>query len=700
MLEAYVREGWALVRWPALSKGTSSAWADVTVAPFDFGPTDNVGIKLGAPSGGLVDVDLDCDEAIALAPAFLPGPTATFGRASKPRSHWLYRCLVKTWRPTRTGVELRSDGLQTIFPPSVRGYDPRKDPPHYQPERVEWSADALAPMTVDESVLVPAFARLAAATIIARAAPEIAAQRAVHDFVLAIAGALWHAGWPEDEARELVLPALELALGPDPGHRADAIASTFADEDDEKARTGWPTVERMLGADSASLKVVLGRVPHESRHAIAVTETHGALTDLGNAERFAAEHAASLRHAPGLGWLRWTGARWAPAGKPIAEAAASARAIAERGRVEGNAVVAKWGVVSEARARLEGTIALAEHMPAIAIDPASLDADPWALNVANGTIDLRTGVLREHRRDDLCTKIAPVPFDEHATCPRFDAFLAEVFSGDAEIALYVLRWLGYALTGVIREHSLGLWHGPQGRNGKGTLLGLVARIMGDYACTIAPHVVMASASTQHPTSLMTLRGSRLAIAQEVDEGRRWNEALVKTLTGGDSITAHYMRQDEVTFAPTHKLVVACNARPRVVGTGDAFWSRVHLVPWLVSFAGREQTNLADALWTEAPGVLRLLVHGCLAWQRGGLLPPRTVLAHVGEYKRSQDTIGAFLRACTGPGPGVGEDEIYARYRMWAGMRGEHLLPASAFVRVLEERGACVRDGVVEGVRLR
>lgn len=695
-LRQYVAAGWALVRVPALSKApTDHAWPSIDYPPEAFAPNDNVGVKLGAKSHGLVDVDLDCHEAVALAPAILPGPTATFGRPGKPRSHYLYRCATKTRKPARWMIELRSDGCQTIIPPSTRA----PDDAFSQPEPIAWSHDAVAPMAVDENVLVPAFGKLAAASLIARVWPDVQRVRAAHDLVLAIAGALWHAGWSHEDAASIILPAAALHGGDDNGHREQAIASTW--EGDDKPRTGWPRVAQILGpSETPTLQRMVALVPAESRHVVDIAAEHGALTDAGNAERFASEHRDTLRHAPGVGWLRWDGRRWATTSKPIPEAIASARAIAERGRQDGNAVLAKWGVTSEARSRLDATIALAETMPTIRVDPAALDADPWALCVANGTLDLRTGELRPHDPEDLITKLAPVPYDASAPCPRFDRFLGEVFSGDVDLALYVLRYLGYSLTGVIREHALGLWHGPQGRNGKGTLLGVAQAIMGDYATTIAPHVLMSQAHTQHPTSLMRLRGVRLAVAQEVNEGRQWNEALVKTLTGGDRITAHYMRQDEVTFEPTHKLVVAVNARPRVLGSGDAFWSRVHLVPWLVSFAGREQTDLADALKAEAPGILRLLVMGCTAWQQHGLRPPRTVLAHVDEYKRSQDTIGAFLRACTYDDGEVAADALYARYRSWSSMRGEHTLPASAFARVLVERGLDVTDERVRGVRLR
>lgn len=690
MLDAYVAAGWQLIRWPALSKGTSREWASVTVTPADFQPGENVGIKLGAPSGGLVDVDLDCDEAVRLAPLFLP-PTSTFGRASKPASHWIYVCAIKTHKPARAKTEIRSTGLQTIFPPSI----------HPSGEHIEWTAGTSWPPTkIDATALETAWAKLSAAAYVARMWPEAQRHKGAHDLVLALAGALWRAGWTHEDADALILPAAELGGGPDNGHRRTAIASTFTDDD--HARTGWPRIEQILGpADTSAIKALIDRVPAVSRSVVATTLEHGALTDVGNAERFIAEHGDDLRHVRGLGWRRWDGTRWADTGEPVAECVSTIRGLGKLAVASGDAVLAKWSTQSEARSKIDACLSLASRMPGLALEPAALDADAMALNVANGIVDLRTGQLREHDRLALCSKLAPVEYDPAATAPRFASFLGEVFAGDQQIALYVLRFLGYALTGLVRDQVLGLWYGAQGANGKGTLLELAQSIMGDYACTIASHVLLGGTS-QHPTSLMNLLGRRLVVSQEVDEGKAWNESLVKTLTGGDRITAHYMRQDDVTFTPTHKLVVAVNARPIVRGQGGSFWRRVQLVPWSQSFVGREDTRLGEALERERVGVLALLVAGCLAWQRDGLAPPPIVRAQVDEYRASQDTIGQCLAELCEQGGVVPISELFARYGHWASMRHEHVLPASAFTRVLEERlgAGSVYRGQIRGLRLR
>ncbi|MGH1349039.1 MAG: bifunctional DNA primase/polymerase [Nannocystales bacterium] len=235
-VEHYRANGWATIRAHAASKQPIGAWQGRTDEAEDFGPGENVGVRLGAPSGGLVDVDLDCDEAVALAPLYLP-TTATFGRASKPKSHWVYLCpeLDRSKKPPNTGVELRSTGLQTIVPPSI----------HTSGEAIEWT-DASPVAAVAGTELLPAFGRLVTATVLARCAPKLQEGRGIHHAVLAVAGAMWREGATAEQARAVILPALELHAGPDNGHRFEAIDATW-DEGNDRNRSGWPTVKELFG---------------------------------------------------------------------------------------------------------------------------------------------------------------------------------------------------------------------------------------------------------------------------------------------------------------------------------------------------------------------------------------------------------------------------------------------------------------------
>ncbi|HKY49987.1 MAG TPA: phage/plasmid primase, P4 family [Candidatus Limnocylindria bacterium] len=682
MLAHYIQVGWRLVRIPALSKAPiDDDWDEREYQPESFAPGDNVGVKLG-PSG-LVDIDLDCSEAVVLAPYYLPA-TATFGRPSKPRSHWIYTCRgARTRRPTRTLVEFRANprnggkGIQTVVPPSI----------HESGEPITWTPGCPAPLVIDEQTLLEAFSKLATATVIARTWTRAQEHRGAHEYALALAGALWREGWSEDDARAVILPAAEIHGGPDTGHREGAIASTF-EGDTDRERTGWPTIERIVDvADAKALQKAVALAGKRPRAKLADLVDYP-MNDDGNAQRLVAMFAGELIYVPGLEWLRWDGQRWAKTEGPYREAIEAARALAEQGRAQGIEALEKWGLQCGNAARIEAAIRVASHAPEIRREPSQLDADPWCLVVENGELDLRTGELRPHRRETLATKLAPVAWDAHATCPRFDQFLRETLL-DQELVLYLLRFLGYALTGTIRDHALGLWHGPQGANGKSTLLGLLSSLLGDYAHTMDARTLLSSRAKDSDApspGTAALRGVRLAVAEEVDEGRRWDEALVKRLTGGNRIRTRDLYAKQIEFAPTHKLIVAVNARPRVLGQGDAFWRRVQVVPWVVSFKGREDTELGEKLARERSGILRLLVLGCLSWQRIGLAPPLVVQAHGDEYRRSQDVVGAFVREALAPGSGVSPGDVYARYRFWSSSRGEHTLPASVFERVLDERG--------------
>lgn len=420
--------------------------------------------------------------------------------------------------------------------------------------------------------------------------------------------------------------------------------------------------------------------------------------DSGNADRLLFLFGPHLRFVPGLGWHRWDKTRWALGDAPQHEAEMCARQIVADGRTMGGdagAAIAKWGHTSGNAGRVAAAVELLSHRPEVRVEAARLDADPWLLNVANGTIDLRTGTLREHRREDLITKLSPVAYSASARAPRFHAFLRECMAGDEDLVGYMLRWLGYCLTGDVREQVFGLWSGA-GANGKSTLLDLASRVWGDYAATIPADELLENAG-RHPTGLMDLRGARLATTVEPPSGRRWNESLLKQLTGGDAITARRMRQDPVTFRPTHKLVMACNAKPIVRDQGRGFWRRVHAVPWSVSFEGRGDAELAAKLAAEAPGVLAMCVAGCLAWQRQGLAPPASADAARDDYAASQDVVGAFVdeHLAADAAAFAPRAQLYDAFRTWALASGEYCPPASVLYRQLEERGwrPHKRDGV-------
>lgn len=676
--------GAATVRVHPLNKAPiGDEWQHRVDEPDDFNEGENVGVRLGDSSAGLVDLDLDCPEAVLLAPLHLPA-TATFGRASKPRSHWVYVCPgIRTKKPPHTHVELRANGrggrsVQTVFPPSI----------HETGEAIAWTDET--PITpVDETTLLGGFGRLCAASVLARAWPALEGNK--HDSVLALAGALHHEGWQLEDALRLLLPAMELDGSSEP-HRETAIRDTWDNHD--RGRYGWPTVMQILGplpgkAFQRGIELVYKAAPPTPQ---GVTDTLRPLTDLGNAELFIDQHGEELRYVEGVGWLEWDGKIWSTLNAPVARMGQTVRRLQQIGREASQPTIEKWAVGSEASSRVRAAIAFARDYPAIQSDSKAFDTDPWLLCAPNGVIDLRTGQLRAHQREDWITKMAGVAYDPSAKAPRFWQFLGEIFCGDWDLAGFVLRYLGYALTGSVNEQVFQLWVGA-GSNGKSTLIDIVRHVFGEYSQALAGDLLTARrqvrASESASSDVARLRGCRFAAGSESDEMHRWNEPLVKQLTGGDIIQARHLYQLPIEIEPTWKLALAVNHKPQVRGTDHGIWRRIHLVPFDARFeAASQDKQLLRRLRDEGPGILSLLVAACLDWQRNGLQPPARVVAEKNEYRGSQDIVGQFLEECTivDPTKTASRPKLYQVYRKWCMDGGEYTLGKHHFNNRMRERG--------------
>lgn len=372
------------------------------------------------------------------------------------------------------------------------------------------------------------------------------------------------------------------------------------------------------------------------------------LTDLGNAERLADGCRDKLRWVDGLEWLVWDGRRWKRDTSYEVQRIAVARlrriATEAGAHPDGEKAVIRHALKSESANGIANALKLLRGLPGIAHPIGDFDRDPWLLNCENGTLDLRTGTLRPHSPADLITKLAPVAWDPGADAPEFDAFLARV-QPDTDVRGYLQRLVGYAATGVIREHVFPIWYGS-GRNGKGTLTDAVRAALGDYATDVPAEMLTVRKNDAHPTERMCLLGARFASASETEGNTALAVAFVKRATGGDPITARHMGKDFVTFEPTHKIVLSTNNRPRIREGSDAIWRRVHLVPWEVQIPeGEVDAGLRDRLREDhRAAVLRWIVDGCLAWQRQGLAPPARVVAATRAYREdSEPDVLAFLR---------------------------------------------------------
>ena len=273
--------------------------------------------------------------------------------------------------------------------------------------------------------------------------------------------------------------------------------------------------------------------------------------------------------------MHWDGRRWER--ELTLRAFDLARAVCrEAGEGLENAKLRARILSAGTRAAVEN---LARSDRAHAAVPEQWDADPWVLNTPGGIVDLETATILPHDPLAYHTKITAVA--PGGDCPLWRDFLARITDSDDDLQAYLQRSAGYALTGSIREHVLQFGYGT-GANGKGTYLNSLAGIMGDYACTAPMETFAATSGERHPTDLAMLRGARLVTAQETEQGRRWAEAKIKALTGGDPISARFMRQDFFTFKPQFKLFIAGNHRPGLSGVDEAIRRRMHLVPFNVT----------------------------------------------------------------------------------------------------------------------
>ncbi len=311
---------------------------------------------------------------------------------------------------------------------------------------------------------------------------------------------------------------------------------------------------------------------------------------------------------------------------------------------------------------------LARSDPRHARRPDDFDADAWALNTPDGVVDLKTGKLRHHGDGEMLTKVAgAIPGGD---CPRWRRFLAEITKDDADLISYIQKWVGYSLTGDTREQALIFVCGPGG-NGKSVLLNTVAAILGDYAKTAMADVFTANRSEQHPTHVASLLGARMVNVTETEEGHAWAESRIKSLTGGDKISARFMRGDPFEFQPQFKLWIAGNHRPVLNNPDPAMRRRLHLVP-LTFVPKQPDQQLQATLRAELPGILAWAVEGCLAWQREGLVMPAIVRATVEDYFAEQDTLSAWLakRCDVSPDATTPSRALFEDWRRYAATRGE------------------------------
>jgi putative DNA primase/helicase len=378
--------------------------------------------------------------------------------------------------------------------------------------------------------------------------------------------------------------------------------------------------------------------------------------------RFANEHVYVMRYVAAMGrWFKWTGKVWERDETRVAFSL-SRQVVRAAARECAKETTAKSITSAKTVAAVER---LAQADPRLATAVDIWDADPWLLNTPDGVVDLRTGKLRPHSSGDFMTKITTV--GPGGDCPRFKQFMSEIMAGDEEMVAFIQRVLGYCLTGDTREEAIFFFYGG-GQNGKGVLTSTVEWLMADDCKSAGDEVFMESKNDRHSTEVARLKGARMVLVAEVEDGRRWNESRLKRMTGGDTITARFMRQDDFEFKPEFKPVIAGNHKPQIRNVNVAMRRRINLIPFLVTIPEERRDNtLKERLKDEGPGILKWLIDGCLEYQRIGLNPPQSVVAATDEYFLSQNTVAAWIEERCEVGEALWDlsSRLFASWREYA-----------------------------------
>jgi putative DNA primase/helicase len=443
-------------------------------------------------------------------------------------------------------------------------------------------------------------------------------------------------------------------------------------------------------------KVVRPKKPEPSR-----------TTDRANTDRLLKTHGKNIRYVPAEKSFRISdGSRW------ILD---ETRQVQKWGRKtlrliyieaanepndDRRRALSTWGISSEKGQRLNYMIEGVRDYTATAI--TDFDGNPDLLNCKNGTLNLTTAKLRKHERKDLITKIVNVEYDENAVCPMWLEHLEKVLP-DPEVREFLQRSLGSSLFGRVTEEVLFFMYGF-GANGKSVTLNTIQEILGDYSMTAASTLLSTpKTGNDDPAAVAGLRGSRFVTTiDRQDDGKRFSESQLKQIVSRDKLAGRFLYGQWFTFDPTHSIWMASNHKPLVKGTDEGLWRRLMLIPFTITIPEDERDgDLAEKLRAEYPGILRWLVKGCLAWQRGGLQPPNAVRAAVAEYRTEMDILGEFLEdhTVTDPTAFTASADIYECYKTWCLSKGLRPSAQVTLTRRLKERGfECKPSKNVRGVQ--
>ena len=414
------------------------------------------------------------------------------------------------------------------------------------------------------------------------------------------------------------------------------------------------------------------------------------LTDAGNSERLIRLFGDEIRYCATLKqWFVWDGRRWEPdvTHRMLDLATRSAKMIFAEAAVadtlEQREQIARWAIRSESlplrRAAIDGAVFMAP------VRPEDLDARPELLNCTNGTLDLETGEFREHRREDLLTKMSGVDYDQNAACPAWLAHLDLVFRGDAEVISAFQEMVGYSLLQFNPEQIMSILWGS-GKNGKSETLKTIALIMRDYAVNIEATTLMQSRNNdvgRARPDVLRLKAARFVTCTEPDQNAELSEALVKSVTGDHAVTARPLYAGPVEFVPGAKIFLATNHLPRIKGTDDGIWRRIWLFPFVAVIPPeKRQPEYGSVLFErEGPGILNWMLEGLRRYQeRDRLVQPVAVQNAIQDYRITSNPAGRFVSEwCVRDSrERIGKSDLYGAYLSWCESVGRKSLSRTKF----------------------
>ena len=694
----YASRGWAVFpcrpgrKEPATPNGFKDAcrnearirqwWTDT--------PDANIGIALEASGLAVIDPDrhegqADGVEALnALEAEHESLPESPLVQTPSGGLHLYFTDdqQTKTGR-LADGLDLKAAGGYIVAPPSV-----------FNGKRYQW-AETFTPTDLDPPPL-PEWVR----TVARNGSRPVPDNPPATDEDLR-KGRLWLKTWMEQRGASWFEAHGITVEGPAEWDHPDRIRYVFSPcpwNADHQDRAAWIGVNEhgaiVAGChhnscpdDQANWQTLRGMVEPE----------RFALTDYGNAERMVRRHGTDILHVHDWGkWLAWDGRRFKPDadGQVFRLAKETARAIYDEAGKEPDEdrrkAIAGHAARSESALKIRAMIDLGRSEWEVATVSAEIDRNPYLFNVANGTLDLKTGDLMPHDRAHRLSKASPVPYVAGTPCPLFESFVRDIMDNNEDLIAFLQRAVGYSMAGLTVEEVLFFLYGT-GKNGKTTLVETLCKVFGDYFQK-APTSMITQAGRDGdgvPNDLARLPGVRLAVAAEVEEGRRMKESRIKDLTGGDRMVARFMRQEFFEFDPTHKLWIYGNHKPDIRGTDEGIWRRVLTIPFLVTIPeAKRDRSLREKLAAELPGVLSWCVEGAKRYFAEGLNPPKEVLAATAEYRSEMDAVGQFIEeeCVLDRAVEISKAALYKAFKEWLDSAGEPSMSKKAFALRMKERG--------------